>query len=105
MTARQILIAATMLLLATPIVPALAHGDDDNGYARREEVHDQLSGGHQRAQDEGFHGRAEHRALRDLQDQRPDNAYGSSTRSDYAPYRSHNSSYYGRPRFSAFWGR
>jgi hypothetical protein len=98
MTATKILITATVLLLATPIVPALAHDDDDNGYARHEEFHDQLSAAHE----EGFYSRAEHRAsLRDLHGGYHDDEYGTSSRSYYVPYRSY---YHGRPRFSGFWG-
>ena len=105
MTATKILITATVLLLATPIVPALAHDDDDTGYASHEEFHDQLSAAHERAHEEGFESRAEHRAyhraLRDLHGGYHDNEYGTSYRSYYVPDRSY---YYGRPRFSVFWG-
>jgi len=105
MTATKILITATVLLLATPIVPALAHDDDDSSYARHEEFHDQLSAAHERAHEEGFESRAEHRAyhraLRDLHGGYHDNEYGTSYRSYYVPDRSY---YYGRPRLSVFWG-
>jgi hypothetical protein len=105
MTATKILITATVLLLATPIVPALAHDDDDSGYARHQEFHDQLSDTHQRAHEEGFESRAEHRAyhraLRDLHGGYHDNEDGTSYRSYDVPSRSYH---YGRPRFSVFWG-
>ncbi len=103
MTNTKTLIAAAVLLLAIPVVPALAH-DDDDGYTRHDELHDQLSAAHRRAHEEGFWSRSEHRAyhraLRDMHDDYHDNEYGTSYRRDYTPYRS----YYVRPRFSGFWG-
>jgi hypothetical protein len=105
MTSIKILVAATVLLLATPVVPALAHDDDDNGDARHEEFHDHLSGAHDRAHEDGFYSRAEHRAyhraLRDLHNGHHENEYGTSYHHYYAPYRSY---YYGTPRFSVFGG-
>src|SRR5262249_5606338 len=54
MIATKTLITATVLLLATPIVPALAHDDDDYGYNRHWQLHDELSAAHERAHEEGF---------------------------------------------------
>jgi hypothetical protein len=97
MIATKTLIMATVLLLATPIVPALAHDDDDYGYNRHWQLHDQLSTAHERAHEEGFESRAEHRAyhraLRDLHDDFHENQLG-------IPY----SPYYARPRFRVYWG-
>ena len=70
MPLNKALILSTVLLLATPVAPALAHDDYDNGYGEHWRLHDQLSDAHQRAHEEGFESRAEHRAyhraLRDL---------------------------------------
>ena len=97
MIATKTLIAATMLLLATPIVPALAHDDDDYGYSSHWRLHDQLSAAHEGAHEEGFESRAEHRAyhrtLRDLHDDFHENQLG-------IPY----THYYARPRFRVYWG-
>ncbi|WGS00111.1 hypothetical protein MTX26_04435 [Bradyrhizobium sp. ISRA443] len=105
MNATKILVAAAVLILATPVVPALAHDDDDYGYGKHEEFHDQLSAAHERAHEEGFYSRAEHRAyhraLRDLHDDYHDNDYGASYRTYYTPYRSY---YAVRPRFGLIWG-
>jgi hypothetical protein len=96
MIATKTLITATVLLLATPIVPALAH-DDDYGYSPHWQLHDQLSVAHERAHEEGFESRAEHRAYhrapRDLHDDFHENQLG-------IPY----SPYYARPRFRVYWG-
>jgi hypothetical protein len=97
MIATKILITATVLLLATPIVPALAHDDDDYGYNGHWQLHDQLSAAHERAHEEGFESRSEHRAyhraLRDLHEDFHENQLG-------IPY----SPYYARPRFRVYWG-
>ena len=96
MTAHRILIAATTLWLAVPVVPALAH--DENGYGYPGEhgrLHEQLSEAHQRAHEEGFESRAEHRAyhraLRDLHE---------DFHEEHPGYRNY---YYWRPR-SYGWG-
>ena len=93
MTLRNALIAATVLVLSVPVIPALAHDDEDGGYNSHDQFHDQLSGAHERAHEDGFESRAEHRAyhraLRDLHD----DAHGyerprsNSYYSDYYPRR------------------
>jgi len=104
MTLRKALLAAAVVL-SVPVMPALAHDDEANSYNSHDRFHDQLSDAHERAHDEGFYSRGEHRAyhraLRDLHDGYHDNEYGTSYRSYYVPHRSY---YYGRPRFSVFWG-
>lgn len=96
--------------MAAPVVPALAHDDDDNGYGRHEEFHDQLSDAHERAHEEGFESRAEHRAyhraLRDLHGSYHDDNDQGYSRSYYAPryYTPYRRYYYARPRFHAYWG-
>ena len=75
MTLRKALLAAAVLVLSVPVVPALAH-DDDNGYSSHDRYHDQLSDQHERAHEEGFESGAEHRAYhRFLRDQH-DEAHG-----------------------------
>src|SRR5260221_13745000 len=73
MTLRKALLAAAVLVLSVPVVPALAHDDDDNGYSSHDRYHDQLSDQHERAHEEGFESGAEHRAyhrfLRDQHDE------------------------------------
>jgi hypothetical protein len=97
MIATKFVIVATVLCLATPIVPALAHDDDDYSYNNHWQFHDQLSGAHERAHEEGFESRAEHRAyhraLRDLHDDFHENQLGIP-----------DSQYYARPGFRAYWG-
>src|SRR5437868_8552643 len=70
MTPRKALLMATVLVLSIPVVPALAHDDDDYGYSAHDRFHDQLSDAHERAHEYGFYSRSEHRAyhraLRDL---------------------------------------
>ena len=70
MTLRKALLMATVLVLSVPVVPALAHDDEDNGYSSHDRFHDQLSDAHERAHDYGFYSRGEHRAyhraLRDI---------------------------------------
>jgi hypothetical protein len=76
MTLRNAFIAAAVLVLSAPVLPALAHDDDDNGYSSHDRYHDQLSDQHERAHEEGFESRAEHRAYhRALRDQH-DDAHG-----------------------------
>jgi len=73
MTPRKALLMAAVLVLSVPVVPALAHDDEDNGYTAHDRFHDQLSDAHERAHENGFYGREEHRAyhraLRDLHDE------------------------------------
>jgi hypothetical protein len=68
MTLRNALIATAVLFMVAPVVPALAHDDDD--YSDHRQFHDQLSDAHERAHEKGFWSRREHRAyhraLRDL---------------------------------------
>src|ERR1700737_5642747 len=46
MTLRKALITAAVLLLSAPVVPALAHDDEDNGYSSHDRYHEQLSDQH-----------------------------------------------------------
>jgi len=70
MTVRKALLMAAVLVLSVPVVPALAHDDDDYGYNSHDRFHDQLSDTHERAHEYGFYSRGEHRAyhraLRDI---------------------------------------
>ena len=108
MTFRKALLAAAVLVLSAPVVPALAHDDDEDnrggevnrflhqygiphshGYEgdAHERYHDRLSDEHARAHDEGFESRAEHRAYhRDLRD-RHDDAHDYAPRRQYRFYR------------------
>ncbi len=83
MTLRNALLVAAVLSLSVPVVPALAHDDEGNGYDAHERFHDQLSEAHERAHEYGFYSRSEHRAyhraLRDLHDA----AHGYQPRYDY----------------------
>ena len=54
MTIRKALLTAAVLLLSVPVVPALAHDDEDNGYNSHDQFHDQLSGAHERAHEDVF---------------------------------------------------
>jgi hypothetical protein len=71
MTLRKALLAAAVVL-SVPVMPALAHDDENYGYNSHDRFHDQLSDAHERAHEEGFYSRGEHRAyhraLRDLHD-------------------------------------
>lgn len=98
MTFRKTLLAAAVLLVSLPVVPALAHDDDDNDYDSHDRFHDQLSEAHERAHEYGFYSRGEHRAyhraLRDLHD----SAHGYQR---YQP----RYYYYSRPRYYGYgWG-
>ena len=90
MTVRKAVLMAAVLLLSVPVVPALAHDDEDNGYTAHDRFHDQLSDAHERAHEQGFYSREEHhayhRALRDLHDE----AHG------YPRY------YYSQPRYYGY---
>jgi hypothetical protein len=105
---RKTFLAAAVLVLSIPVVPALAHDDEDNqgGGVNRflhqygiphshgdegdahERYHDQLSDEHARAHDEGFESRGEHRAYhRDLRDQHDDtHEYQAPRRRFYREY-------------------
>ena len=89
MTLRKTLITAAVLVLSAPVIPALAHDDDDNGYRSHDRYHEQLSDQHERAHEGGFESRAEHRAYhRDLRDQHDDShEYQPRRYNDYSPRR------------------
>jgi hypothetical protein len=93
MILRKALLMAAVLL-SVPVVPALAHDDEDYGYSSHERFHDQLSDAHERAHEYGFYSRAEHRAyhraLRDLHDE----AHGYQSAPQY--------SYYSRPHYYGY---
>ena len=93
MTLRKTLLMAAVLLLSVPVVPALAHDDEDNGYNSHDRFHDQLSDAHERAHEYGFYSRGEHRAyhraLRDLHGE----AHGYQSAPQY---------YYSRPRYYGY---
>jgi len=105
MSTTRILLTATALLLATSTMPALAHDDDNYGYSRHDEFHDDLSDAHRRAHEDGFYSRSEHRAyhraLRDLHQNYHGDDYDTSYRSYYSPYRRY---YQVRPGYRAYWG-
>src|SRR5882757_6223278 len=90
MTLRKALLMAAVLLLSVPVVPALAHDDEDNSYNSHDRFHDRLSDAHERAHEYGFYSRGEHRAyhraLRDLHDE----AHGFPR------------SYYSRPQYYGY---
>jgi hypothetical protein len=94
MTLRKTLITTAVLFMVAPVVPALAHDDDD--YSSHERFHDQLSDSHERAHERGFWSgdehRAYHRALRDLHE-----GYHGD-RDDYQTY------YYPRQRYYRGYG-
>src|SRR3977135_1922148 len=94
MTVRTSLLVAACVLFSVPVVPALAHDDEDYGYNSHDRFHDQLSDAHERAHEYGFYSRGEHRAyhgaLRDLHDA----AHG------YPRYQY----YYSRPRYYGYYG-
>ncbi len=96
MTPRKALLVAAVLVLSVPVVPALAHDDDDNGYSAHDRFHDQLSDAHERAHEYGFYSRSEHRAyhraLRDLHGE----AHGYQPAPQYY--------YYSRPRYYGYRG-
>ena len=85
MTLKNALLAAAVLVLSAPVVPALAHDDEDNGYNSHDRYHEQLSDQHERAHEEGFESGAEHRAYhRTLRDQHDDaHEYQSAPRYNY----------------------
>ena len=89
MNLRKALLALAVLVVSLPVVPALAHDDEDNGYTSHDRYHDRLSYQHERAHEEGFESRAEHRAyhrfLRDQHDQA--HGYERPRSYDYYPRR------------------
>ena len=94
-TISKLLIASVVLILSVPIVPVLAHEDEDRdrGTGGHEQLHDQLSNSHERAHDEGFESRGEHRAYhRALRDYHGDTHERAEPR-DY---------YYERPRYRSY---
>src|SRR6195256_4496955 len=94
MTLRKTLLMAAVLLVSIPVVPALAHDDENNGYGSHDRFHDQLADAHERAHEYGFYSRGEHRAyhraLRDLHGE----AHGYQSVTKYY--------YYSRPRYYGF---
>jgi len=71
MTLRKALLMAAVVLLSVPVVPALAHDDEDNGYNSHDRFHDQLSElartcPRRRFLQSWVSTRAYHRALRDI---------------------------------------
>jgi hypothetical protein len=93
MILRKALLMAAVLL-SVPVVPALAHDDEDYGYSSHDRFHDQLSDAHERAHEYGFYSGAEHRAyhraLRDLHDE----AHGYQPAPQYYSY--------SRPRYYGY---
>lgn len=107
MTLRKTLIATAVLVLSLPVIPAIAHDDDDNqaggvnrflhqygvphshGYEgdAHERYHDRLSDQHERAHDEGFESRAEHRAYHGAVRDQHDDAHDYQPRRQYRVYR------------------
>jgi hypothetical protein len=58
------ILAATVVFLGA--LPALAHGDDDDryrGYSAHSRYHEDLEDAHERAHDEGFSSRRDHRSF------------------------------------------
>ena len=96
MTLRKVLLAAAVLLLSAPVVPALAHDDEDNSYNSHDRFHDQLSGAHERAHEDGFYSRSEHRAYHRALRDAHDDAHG------YQPAPQYN--YYSRRRYRVYRG-
>ena len=102
MSVRKTLLSAAVLFVVAPVLPALA--DDDHygskAYGSHGQIHDQLGDAHERAHDEGFESRREHRtyhrALRDTHEGYHDERDGYQNyytpRSYYAPrYRTYYS--------------
>src|SRR5258708_31041626 len=94
MTSRKALLMAAVLVLSVPVVPALAHDDEDYGYNSHDRFRDQLSDPHERPHEYGFYSRGEHRAyhraLRDLHDA----AHGYQSAPQYY--------YYSMPRYYGY---
>lgn len=53
MTLGKVFLAAAVVL-SLPVLPALAHDDENYGYNSHDRFHDQLSGAHERAHEYGF---------------------------------------------------
>jgi hypothetical protein len=93
MTLRKALLAAAVVL-SVPVMPALAHDDEDNRYNSHDRFHGQLSDSHERAHDYGFYSRGEHRAYhRALRD-----VHGEAHGYQSAPQHY----YYSRPRYYGY---
>src|SRR5712692_11092025 len=94
MTLRRALLVAAVLVVSIPVVPALAHDDEDNGYNAHDRFHYRLSDAHERAHEYGFYSRGEHRAyhraLRGIHDE----AHGYQSAPQYY--------YYSRPRYYGY---
>lgn len=78
------ILTASALALSASLAPALAHDDDDGyRYSAHSRYHDKLEGVHERAHEEGFSSRREHRAFhralrylhRDYHEDRPHYSY------------------------------
>jgi hypothetical protein len=96
MTLRKAVLMAAVLVLSVPVVPALAHDDEDNGYNSHDRFHDRLSDAHERAHEYGFYSRGEHRAYhRALRDSH-DEAHGYQPAPQYY--------HYSRPRYYGYRG-
>jgi hypothetical protein len=95
MTIGKALIAAAALALAAPTTKALAHDDDNYGYygGGHRQFHDELSEAQQRAHEEGFYSREEHRA------------FHRALRYLHHEYHEDNPSYYGYGGYGYSWRR
>ena len=89
MTLRKSLLAAAVLVLSVPVVPALANDDEDYGHTSHDRYHDRSFDQHERAHDEGFRSRGEHRGYHRYQRDQHDDAHGyqAPRYSDYYPRR------------------
>lgn len=57
------ILTASALALSASLAPALAHDDDDGyRYSNHSRYHDELGEAHERAHEEGFSSRRDHRA-------------------------------------------
>lgn len=98
MTLRKTLIAAAVLVISVPVIPALANDDDHHGYGSHDQYHDRLSDQHERAHDEGFESRGEHRAYHRFRRDQHDDAHGYQVPRYNDYYRSYND-YYPRRQY------
>ncbi len=98
MSVVKTLLTAMVLFAVAPVLPALAHDDDYNGYGGHRQLHDQLGDAHERAHEEGFWSRSEHRAyhraLRNIHEGYHDERDG------YRSYRAPR--YYNAPRYRTY---
>jgi hypothetical protein len=63
---RKIILTTAAIALSASLTPALAHGEEDHGGGGERRVshsryHDRLEGAHERAHEDGFESRREHR--------------------------------------------